>query len=68
MDLVGLKEVKWDGSGTLELGNYALFYGAVNSNHQLETEFFILRRIRSAVKRLKIISGRVSCITLKDLM
>ena len=27
MDLVGVQEVTWEGSGTLESGNYTLFYG-----------------------------------------
>ena len=26
-DLVGVQEVRWEGGGTLESGNYALFYG-----------------------------------------
>ena len=49
MDLVGVQEVRWKGSGTLETGNYTLFYGESNANHQLGT-FFFRRRIRSAVK------------------
>ena len=27
MDLVGVQKVRWEGSGTLESGNYALFHG-----------------------------------------
>ena len=30
MDLVGVQEVRWEGSGTLESGNYTLFYGEGN--------------------------------------
>ena len=65
MDLVGVQEVRWEGSGTLELGNYTSFYREGNANHQLGTEFFVHRRIRSAVKKVEFISDRVSCITLK---
>ena len=35
MNLVGVQEIRWGGSGTLESGNYTLFYGEDNVNHQL---------------------------------
>ena len=31
MDLVGVHEVRWEGSGTLESGNYTLFYREGNA-------------------------------------
>jgi Endonuclease/Exonuclease/phosphatase family. len=40
MDLVGIQEVRWDGSGTLESGNCTLFYEEGNANHQVGTGFF----------------------------
>ena len=40
MDLVGVHGVRWEGSGTLESGNYTLLYGEGNANHDLGTEFF----------------------------
>jgi hypothetical protein len=65
MDLIGVQEVSWEGSGTLESGNYTLFYGEGNADHQLGTRFFVHRQIKSAVKKVEFVSDRVSCITLK---
>ena len=31
MDLAGVQEVRWEGSGTLKSGNYTLFYGEGNA-------------------------------------
>ena len=64
MDLL-VQEVRCEGSGTLESGNYTLFYGEGNANHQLGTGFFVHGRIWSAIKKVESISYRVSCITLK---
>jgi hypothetical protein len=33
MDQVGVQEVRWEGSSTLESGNYTLFYGEGNAKH-----------------------------------
>ena len=65
IDLVGVQEVRWEGSDTLESGKYTLFYGEGNASLQLGTGFFVHRRNRSAVKKMEFISDRVSCITLK---
>jgi hypothetical protein len=40
MNLVGVQEVRWEGSGTLESGIYTLVYGEGKSNHQLAIGFF----------------------------
>ena len=61
MDLVGVQEVRWECSGTLESGNYTLVYGEPSTGDRS----FVHRRIRSAVKKVEFISDRVSCITLK---
>ena len=41
MDLVGVQKVRWEGSGTLQSGNYTLFYEEDNANHQLGTGVFV---------------------------
>jgi exonuclease III len=35
LDLVGVQEVRWEGSGTVQAGEYIFFYGKGNENHEL---------------------------------
>jgi hypothetical protein len=37
LDLVGVQEVRWEGSGTEPAGEYTFFYGKGNENHELDT-------------------------------
>jgi exonuclease III len=34
LDLVGVQEVRWDGSGTEPADQYTFFYGKGNQNHE----------------------------------
>jgi hypothetical protein len=40
LDLVEVQEVRWEGSGTESVGEYAFFYGKGNENHELDTGVF----------------------------
>jgi hypothetical protein len=62
---VGVQEVRWDGSGIKPAGQYTFFYGIGNQNHELGTGFFEHKRIILAVKKVELVSDRLSYIILR---
>ena len=50
MDLV-VQEVRWEGSGTLESGNYTLFYGEGNVTINWEPGFLFIGELGQQSKR-----------------
>jgi hypothetical protein len=62
---VGVQEVRWEGGGTEPAGEYTLFYGKGNENHELGTGSFVHKRILSEVKRVEFVCDRMSYIILR---
>jgi hypothetical protein len=54
--------VRWEGNDTEPAGEYTVFVGQGNKNHELGTGFFVHKRIISAVKRVEFVSNRMSYI------
>jgi len=53
LDLVRVQEVRWD---TVRTGDYILFYGKGNENHQSATSFVVHHKIISVVKGVEFVS------------
>jgi hypothetical protein len=65
LNLVGVQEVRWEGSGTAPAGEYTFYYRKWNENHELGTGFFVHKRIISAVKSVECVSDWMSYIILR---
>jgi len=44
LDVVGVQEVRWDKGGMVRAGDYNLFYGKGNENHQFGTGFLYTKQ------------------------
>jgi hypothetical protein len=66
LDLVGVKEARWEKGGTERAEGYTFFYGQGTGDHQLGTGFFFVHnRIVLKVRRVEFMSDRMSCTILR---
>jgi hypothetical protein len=64
LDLLGIQEVRWDRGVTEPAAEYTFFCRKGNETHELRTEFFVHKRIISAVKNREPVSDRMPHATL----
>ena len=57
--------VCWEEGGTVRAGDYVLYLGRKNNNHQLGTGLYVQNRIVSAVKRVESDGEKMSYIVLR---
>ena len=57
--------VCWEEGGTVRGGDYVLYLGRKNNNHQLGTGLFVQNRIVKAVKRVDFDGDKMSYIVLR---
>jgi hypothetical protein len=62
---VGVQEVRSEGGGAEPAGECTFFYRKENGNHKLGTDFFVHKRIISAVKWVEFVSDRMAYIILR---
>jgi hypothetical protein len=61
---MAVQEIRWDKGGSeLVVDDYTFFYG--NADHHLGTGFLVHNGILSAIKRVELVSDRLSYITLR---
>jgi hypothetical protein len=50
LDLVGVQEVRWDGGGSEQAGEYTFFYGKRDHSYQLSICFLYIRESYQPLK------------------
>jgi hypothetical protein len=60
LDLVEVQEVGCERRDTEPASEYTFLYGKGNENHELSIDYFVHKRIISAIKRIEFVSDSMS--------
>jgi exonuclease III len=66
LDFVEVQKERWDIGGTEPAGEYTFSYEKRNEDHELGTDFFVHKRIISAIKRVEFVGDKMSYIILRN--
>jgi hypothetical protein len=55
LELVGVQEVRWEGSDTSQAGKYTFFYGKANENQELDMCFLYIRESYQHLRGLSLL-------------
>lgn len=64
LGVVALQEMRWKNTGSMQISNTTLFFGACDGRRQTGSGFAVNNKLLTAVKSFKVISPRLTILTL----
>jgi len=65
MKVVAIQEIRWQGTGSLDMNNHTIFYGEFDDLQQFGTGFIVHKSIVPNIMEFKTFKPRISLLTIK---